>query len=122
MATIKSNLLIEIDSLKNAVEKEDVEVLIHLIDDMGFDNRKSSMIVDFAKQIIINFISDYIKEKDIETLRISRTGEYGTKTYDTYKRCKEELFRNGTNVQWTSLGKLYQAYKYIKYCIKYGNN
>ena len=70
--------------------------------------------MDFAKQIIINFISNYIKEKGLDTLRVSRTGEYGTETYDTYQRRKEELFRNGTNVRWTSLGKLYQAYKYIK--------
>ena len=110
----KAAVVAEIESLRNAVENEEIDVLIHLIDNMGFDNRKSSMIVDFAKQIIINFISDYIKEKGLDTLRVSRTGEYGTKTYDTYQRCKEELFRNGTNVQWTSLGKLYQAYKYIK--------
>jgi hypothetical protein len=70
--------------------------------------------MDFARQIIINFISDYIKEKDLDTLRVERAGEYDTKTYDTYQRCKEGLFRNGTNAQWTSLGKLYQAYKYIK--------
>ena len=114
MATIKNDLLIKIDSLRNAVENEDIDILIHLIDNMGFDNRKSSMVMDFAKQIIVNFISDYIKEKGLDTLRVKRTGEYDTKTYDTYKRCKEGLFRNGTNVQWTSLGKLYQAYKYIK--------
>ena len=114
MATIKNDLLIKIDSLRNAIENEDIDMLIHLIDSMGFDNRKSSIIMDFVKQIIINFISDYIKEKGLDTLRVKRTGEYGTETYDTYQRCKEELFRNGTNVQWTSLGKLYQAYKYIK--------
>lgn len=115
MTTIKNELLIKIDSLRNAVENEEIDVLIHLIDDMGFDNRKSSIIIiNFAKQIIINFISDYIKEKGLDILRVERTGEYGTQTYDTYQRRKEELFRNGTNVRWTSLGKLYQAYKYIK--------
>ena len=114
MATIKNDLLIKIDSLRNAVEKEDIDILIHLIDNMGFDHCKRSMIVDFAKHIIINFISDYIKEKDLDTLRVKRTGEYGTETYDIYQRCREGLFRNGTNVQWTSLGKLYWAYKYIK--------
>jgi len=114
MIIIKNDLLSKINNLRNAVENEEIDTLIQLIDDMGFDNRKSSMIMNFAKQIIINFISNYIKEKGLDTLRISRTGEYGTKTSDTYQRCKEELFRNGTNVQWTSLGKLYQAYKYIK--------
>ena len=114
MEAVKNNLLIRIDSLRNAVENEEIDILIHLIDDMGFDNRKSSMMMDFAKQIIINFISDYIKEKGLDTLRVKRTGEYGAETYDTYQRCKEGLFRNGTNVEWTSLGKLYQAYKYIK--------
>ena len=114
MATIKNDLLIKIDSLRNAVENEDIDILIHLIDNMGFDNRKSSIIMDFAKQIIINFISNYIKEKGLDTLRVSRTSDYGSKTYDIYQRCKEELFRNGTNVQWTSLSKLYQAYEYIK--------
>ena len=46
-----------------------------------------------------NAISDYIKEKVLDTLRVSRTSDYGSKTYDIYQRCKEELFRNGTNVQ-----------------------
>lgn len=114
METIKNNLLIKIDSLRNAIENEDIDILIHLIDNMGFDNRRSSMVIDFAQQIIINFISNYIKEKGLDTLRVKRTGEYGTETYDIYQRCKEGLFRNGTNAQWTSLGKLYQAYKYIK--------
>ena len=114
MTTIKNDLLIKIDSLRNAVENEEIDILIHLIDNMGFDNRKSSIMMDFAKQIIINFISDYIKEKGLDTLKVERTGEYSTETYDIYQRCKEELLRNGTNVQWTSLGKLYQAYKYIK--------
>lgn len=114
MTAIKNDLLIKIDNLRNAVENEDIDILIYLIDNMGFDNRKSSMIMNFAKQIIINFISDYIKEKDLDTLRVKRIGEYSTETYDTYQRCKEELLRNGTNVRWTSLGKLYQAYKYIK--------
>lgn len=114
MAVIKNNLLIKIDSLRNAIENEDIDSLIHLIDNMGFDDRKSSMIIDFTKQLIINLILDYIKEKDLDTLRVKRTGEYGIKTYDLYQICKDELFRNGTNVRWTSLGKLYQAYKYIK--------
>jgi len=114
MAIIKNVLLIKIDSLRNAIENEDIDTLIHLIDNMGFDDRKSSLMIDFAKQTIINFILDYIKEKGLDTLKVERTGEYGIETYDTYQRCKEELFRNGTNVRWTSLGKLYQAYKYIK--------
>jgi RNase P/RNase MRP subunit p30 len=40
MATIKNDLLIKIDSLRNAVENEDIDILIHLIDNMGFDHRK----------------------------------------------------------------------------------
>ena len=51
--TMKNDLLIKIDSLRNAVENEDIDILIYLINNMGFDNRKSSMMMDFAKQIIV---------------------------------------------------------------------
>lgn len=114
MATIKDELLIKIGSLKSAVENEDIDTLIYLIDNMGFDDSKSSLMVEFTKQIIVNFISDYIKKKGLDTLRVKRTSAYGTEVYDTYQRDKENLFRNGYKIQWTSLGKLYQAYEYIK--------
>lgn len=114
METIKNDLLIKIDSLKSAVENEDIDILIHLIDNMGFDDRKPSLIMEFAKQIIVNFISDYIKKRGLDTLRVKRTSVYGTEIYDTYQRDKENLLRNGNKIQWTSLGKLYQAYEYIK--------
>lgn len=110
MATItKNDLLIKIDNLRSAVENEDIDTLINLIDNMGFDNRKSSMIIDFCQQLIINFISNYIKEKGLDKLRVERT-----ETFDIYRICEEKLLRNGTNARFTSLGKLYCAYKYIK--------
>lgn len=114
METIKNDLLIKIDSLKSAVENEDIDILIHLIDNMGFDNRKPSLIREFAKQIIVNFISDYIKKRGLDTLRVKRPSVYGTEIYDTYQRDKENLLRNGNKIQWTSLSKLYYAYEYIK--------
>ena len=110
MATItKNDLLIKINNLRSAVENEDIDTLIPLIDNMGFDNRKLSMIMDYAQQLIINFISNYIKEKGLDKFRVERT-----ETFDIYRICEGKLLRNGTNARFTSLGKLYCAYKYIK--------
>lgn len=110
MATInKNDLLIKIDNLRSAIESEDIDTLIHSIDYMGFDYRKSSITIDFCQQLIINFISNYIKEKGLDKLRVERT-----ETFDIYRICEGKLLRNGTNARFTSLGKLYCAYKYIK--------
>ena len=44
---------------------------------------------------------------------INRTNEYGDPTFDCYKIEESELIRNGSSARYTSLGKLYTAYKKI---------
>lgn len=113
-AGIKKELLEQINDLKKAVETDDVEMLVSLIDDMAFDIRYSTPIIDFTRELIIAFISNYIKEKSIDVLRVKRLDVYRIETFDSYQMSKGALFRNGHDTKWDSIGKLYKAYKYIK--------
>ena len=111
---IKEQLLEQICILKKAVETDDIEKLVHSIDSMKFDTRYSTGVIVYLTELIIKFISEHISRNGLDTLRVKRKGEYNTETYDTYQMCKGELYRNGHNAKWDSVGKLYQAYKYIK--------
>lgn len=109
---MKENVLLQIDELRSAVETENIDSLVELIDKMEFDVNRS-VIARYLKTLLVDFITAHIKQKNLEKLRIERHSEYGETTYDTYKMCDGVLFRNGSKVEWASVGKLYQAYKFI---------
>lgn len=58
-------------------------------------------------------IKQYIIDKKLKKLRINRTNEYGDPTFDSYKIDEARLLRNNAPARYTSLGKLYTAYKKI---------
>lgn len=106
----KEELVKQIDSLKAAVETENVAEIIGLMTSMRIDAARSPL-CDFAKDIIINDVKDYVSKHD--KLKVDRKGVYGEITSDTYMMKDDVLVRNGTNVRFSSLGKIYQAYKKI---------
>lgn len=113
MNTIKNKLLEQIDVLKDRIEREDIQGLIDIVDEMRFEKSIRCSAYEFTQKLLIEFISEYIKHANLDTFKVIRSGEYGTTTYDTYQVCKDGLYRNGHNANWDSVGKLYQAYKYI---------
>jgi len=110
----KEELIRLLESTKEAVIKEDVTTLIQSIDRLKIDSRFSDPLGTYASDIIRSAITEHIEQKRLDALRVKRSGEYGSIVSDCYKIVDGVLMRNGTNAKWTSLGKLYQAYKQIK--------
>ena len=112
---MEKQLIIEkLDILKNAVIDEDVESIIKMIGDFQIDTRFSSPLEEYVKDIIVQKIFDKVTKLKTHKLKITRNTEYGGETYDYYIIEDGVLKRNGKNTKWTSLGKLYCAYKQIK--------
>lgn len=109
----KDKLLAQIDSLRNAVVNNDVPAMISLISEIPIDTRSRSLVDDFLRGLMIASITEYISKRKSEKLRIDRKNEYGDPTFDTYLMKDGVLCRNGSEAKWSSIGKLYQAYKKI---------
>lgn len=108
---MKEHLLNNLTSLVDAVEAEDVTLLLNCMKSMGFSGMSSGPICDYAHDLLVKDISDYVSKKGV--LKVERTGEYGIKTEDYYRIDGAVLMRNGSDAKWSSIGKLYQAYKKI---------
>ena len=113
MNEMYNRIIALIKCLEDAVRMQDVSAIIDYMKDLAIDNRQSSILEKYARQICIDIITDHITCKKLDKFVVSRKGEYGTTTYDTYVLDGGVLKRNGTDVKWTTLGKLYQAYKKI---------
>ena len=107
----KEELLAKIENLKSSVINHDVSGLISCIEDLHIDSRYNSPVIDYTHNLIVETIFDYVSEKG--KLKVTRKGEYGSDTFDVYIIDGNILKRNGTDVRYSSLGKLYQAYKKI---------
>lgn len=103
-----------IKRLENAVRMQDVPAIIDCMRDLAVDNRQRSILENYARQICIDVITEHMTRKKLDKFVVSRKGEYGTTTCDIYVLDGDVLKRNGTDVKWSTLGKLYQAYKKIK--------
>lgn len=110
----KAALIEQISALKDIVEREDIPGLINMIEDMSFNKDNRSGIYCYTRKLLIEFISEYLKFKGLDSLKVNRRGEYQTTTCDTYRMSEEGLIRNGHSVEFDSVGKLYQAYKRIR--------
>lgn len=109
----KKKLIASIDALKEAVETESVEGLMEGIKALNIDTRSdSSGIVVLLKLCMVKYINSYVG--NYGTTKIEREAEYGTTTTDTYEIINTELCRNKYNAMFSTIGKLYQAYKQIK--------
>lgn len=108
---MKEHLLNNLSSLTNAIECEDITLLLNCMKNMGFSGISSGPICDYAHDLLVKDISDYVSKKGV--LKVERIGEYGIKTEDCYRIKGAVLMRNGSDTKWSSIGKLYQAYKKI---------
>jgi len=111
---MKEELLKEIERLKVAIMTDNIDELIKSIDKLQFDTRFLSPIISYTQDCIIRFIMDYMRRNNKDTLRVTRHNEYHDETFDVYKVAGGKLLRNGSSVIFTSLGKLYKAYKFCK--------
>ena len=110
---MKDELISKIAKLKEAVENEDIPTLIESMKEFKIDTRCWSPIYDFTQQLITQSIKDYMLKKEKKVLKVQRIGEYQIKTEDWYTVKEGVLHRNGCSCRYTSIGKLYTAYKKI---------
>ena len=109
----KQGLLEAIDSLKSAIINDNIPEILSLIKKFGIDSSHNSIVLDFLQEFLINDIKNYLYTNKRKTLKVCRRGKYNTEVQDFYKIENDILIRNGNDVKWTSVGKLYQAYKFI---------
>lgn len=110
---MKEKLLKTINDFKTAVEKGDVQTLIGMYETLGIDTRKTTKLDDYLRSLMVDDIKAYVEKRAEKKYRVVRMGVYHEPTYDTYRIEDDKLLRNGTDVKWSSIGKLYAAYKQI---------
>lgn len=110
---MKDKLILQVRKLQEAVENEDIPTLIESMKEFKIDTRCWSPIYDFTQQLIIQSIKDYMLKKKKKVLKVKRIAEYQIKTEDWYTIKDGVLHRNGCSCRYTTIGKLYVAYKQI---------
>lgn len=110
---MKDKLISKIAKLTEAVENEDIPTLIESMKDLKIDTRCWSPIYDFTQQLIVQSIKDYMLRKKKNILRVKRIAEYSIETIDYYTIKDGVLHRNGSDCKYSTIGKLYTAYKQI---------
>lgn len=109
--TTKKEALEWITQLDSAVKNDDVHTLMRLINSSNLVNYLPK-IPNFVKVLLVNKIKNYV-ENNQTPLIISRTEAYNIETKDYYTIKDNILYRNGHDTKWSSIGKLYTAYKKI---------
>lgn len=110
---MKDKLISKIAKLQEAIENEDIPTLIEFMKDLNIDTRRWSPIYDFTQQLLIQGIKDYMLKKKKKVFKVKRIAEYQIETEDWYTIKDDVLHRNGSSCRYSSIGKLYIAYKKI---------
>lgn len=110
----KQVLLTPITELVKALYAEDIPTIIHLLDEVKIDSRYFSDIINYVKELLIEDIKTHLECcTRNRTLRVDRKNIYRSDTFDVYTIKDGILCRAGIDARWTSIDKLYQAYKFI---------
>ena len=110
----KQALLTPITELVKALYTEDIPTIIRLFDKVRIDSSYSSDLTMYIKELLIEDIKIHLECcTRNRKLKVTRKGEYNIDTFDIYTIKDNVLCRNGNDAKWSSIGKLYQAYKFI---------
>lgn len=110
----KQVLLKPITELVKALYEENIPTIIHLLDKVKIDSRYSSDVINYVTELLIEDIKTHIECcTRNRKLKVTRKDVYHNDTFDVYTIKDNVLYRNGNDIKWTSIGKLYQAYKFI---------
>ncbi len=110
---MNNDIIALLDNCKDAVIKKDIVALIDSAESLGLDGNSRSPLLDFIQNLIIEDIKNFMVQNKKNSIKISRKNVYHEETFDWYSLKDGELFRNGFNVTFDSIGKLYIAYKRI---------
>ena len=108
---MKEELINELNELILAIQKEDVGTIMKCMNTLKINYDFSPL-----RKLTANFISKVIKEhieNTKESLRVQRKGDYDIIHTDVYTIKDDIVYRNGYDIKWSALGKIYQAYKQI---------
>ena len=109
----KNKLLSLINDLKDAVEQDDITTIISVLSELGIDSRRRTPLGEFVCGLMIEDIKKAVLNEKDGIIKVGRKDVYHEVTYDYYKIKDGILLRNGHDTEWSSVGKLYQAYKKI---------
>lgn len=110
----KQVLLTQIIELVKALYIEDIPTIIHLLDKVRIDSRYSSNVINYVKELLIEDIKIHLECcTRNRKIKITRKDVYNNNTANTYIIKDNILYCDGDDAKWTSIGKLYQAYKFI---------
>ena len=107
----QEEIINELNDLISAIQKEDVCTIMKCMNTLKISYDFSPL-----RNITAKFISKTIKEhieNTKESLRVQRKGDYDIMHTDVYTIKDNIVYRNGHEIKWSALGKIYQAYKQI---------
>lgn len=108
-----NNIITLLDNCKDAIIKKDIVAFISSAKSLGLDGNSNSPLLDFVRNLIIEDIKNFMIHNKKNPIKVSRKDVYHIETFDWYSLKDGELFRNGHKAFYSSIGKLYTAYKRI---------
>lgn len=114
MSDLKERCLTTLAGLLAGVEQGDIPAIIKGITDLRIDPGRGGALIYHTEEAIIDDLTEEVRKREDGRLRVSRAGKYREPVVDVYTLDEGgELMRNQAPAKFTSLGKLYAAYKYI---------
>jgi hypothetical protein len=110
---MKDYLISILDSLKTAIENDDIDYVIKFINQFHIDTRFNSPIEKFCRDFLTKKIISIVDKQCDKILMVERRDSYNNLKKDRYKIDNGVLKRNGVKTIWTDIGKLYATYKSI---------
>ena len=114
MSDFKERCLTTLAGLLAGVEQGDIPAIIKGITDLRIDPGRGGALIYHTEEAIIDDLTEEVRKREDGRLRVSRAGKYREPVVDVYTLDESgELLRNQAPAKFTSLGKLYAAYKCI---------
>lgn len=114
MSDFKERCLATLAGLLSGVEQGDIPAIIKGIDELRIDPGRGGALIYHTEEAIIADITEEVRKREDGRLRVARPGRYKEPVVDVYTLGESgELVRNQAPAKFTSLGKLYAAYKCI---------
>lgn len=110
-----NDIIALLDSCKDAIVKKDIITLVDTAERLGLSLSANfaSPIINLISNLIIDDIKNFMIQNHEVKIKIIRKNIYHEETFDCYCLREGELLRNGVKAKFTSVGKLYAAYKKI---------
>lgn len=113
-SNFKERSLAVLAGLVAGLEQGDIPAIIKGITDLRIDPGRGGALIYHAEEAIISDLTEEVRKREDGRLRVARPGKYKEPVVDVYTLDESgELMRNQAPAKYTSLGKLYAAYKCV---------